>query len=127
MSGEELVMDAGEVRAFAETVADVSIAPLGRNYFDRYREIRDAVEGLAGAADGGVDAELLSEHLEGEDVEFLALIVRNLENFAEDGLRRLGEVEPYTSARSHVRRLRPFVESLEPYFDVDLEEEELAP
>lgn len=127
MKDVETLLDADEARAFAGTVADVSIAPLGRNYFNRYREVRDAVKALASEAGEGVDEELLRQHLDADDLEFLALIVRNLENFAEEGLRRQGEVEPYTSARSHVQRLRPFVEDLEPHFDVDLEKEDLAP
>lgn len=125
-TGEALAAD--EARQIAGAVSELSIAPLGREYFSRYREIREAVAGMVEAADEGpVDVDLLHEHLDDEDFEFLDAIVRGLDNFAEEGLRRQGEVEPYVSARADVDRLRPLLEQLEPHFEVELGEEDLAP
>lgn len=129
MSGEAgIALDADEARQLAEAVRDASIAPLGREYFSRYRRVRDDVEAMVEAADGGpVDPELLREHLDEEAFEFLDAIVRGLDNVAEEGIRRRGEVEPYVSAREDVDRLRPLLGELEPHFEADLGEEDLAP
>lgn len=129
MSGEEgIALDADEARRLAEAVRETSIAPLGREYFSRYRRVRDEVEAMVEAADGGpVDPDLLREHLDEEAFEFLDAIARGLDNFAEEGLRRQGEVEPYVSARADADRLRPLLEDLEPHFETSLGEEDLAP
>lgn len=129
MSGEEgIALEADEARRLAEAVRETSIAPLGREYFTRYRQVRDEVQAMVEAADGGpVAPDLLREHLDEEAFEFLDAIVRGLDNVAEEGLRRRGEVEPYVSARADVDRLRPLMESLEPHFEADLGEEDLAP
>ncbi len=129
MSGEEgIALDADEARRLAEAVRETGIAPLGREYFSRYRRVRDEVEAMVEAADGGpVEPGLLREHLDEEAFEFLDAIARGLGNFAEEGLRRQGEVEPYVSARADVDRLRPLLEGLEPHFETSLGEEDLAP
>lgn len=114
MSGEP-ALTAEEAAELREVFSEVSIAPLGRNFFDRYREIRDAIDEMCGAVEGGVEAEELREHLDAEDVDFIRSIAENLETFAEDGTRRQGEVEPYVSARADAERLAPFVELLEPH------------
>ncbi len=117
-----------EARRLAEAVRELGIAPLGREYFGRYRKIRDAVAEMVEAADGGpVSGDLLHEHLDDEDLEFLDATVRGLDNFAREGLRRQGEVEPYVSAREDVDRLRPMLEELAPHFEAELGEEDLAP
>lgn len=116
MSGDAALTreEASELR---EVFSEVSIAPLGRNFFDRYREIRDAIDAMCEAAEGDVATEHLREHLDAEDVDFVRSIAENLETFAEDGVRRQGEVEPYVSARADAERLFPFVELLEPHYD----------
>lgn len=110
-----MVLDDVEVREFVEAVEETSIAPLGRNYFDRYREVRDAVREIAEEDGGGVSAERLAEHLEADDYEFLEAIVRNLDNFAEQGFQREGQVEPYLSARADADRLEPYLDLIEPH------------
>lgn len=110
-------MDGGELREFVAAVEEVSIAPLGRNYFDRYREVRDGVRALRDEDDGGVTADRLAEHLDADDVDFLQAIVRNLDNFAEQGFQREGQVEPYLSARADADRLEPHVAVLEPHVE----------
>ena len=123
-----IVLDADEARQLAAAVRETSIAPLGREYFSRYRQVRDEVEALVEAADDGpVDPELLREHLDEEDFEFLDAILRGLDNVAREGIRRRGEVEPYVSARADVDRLRPLLRDLEPHFEATLGEEDLAP
>lgn len=123
-----VALDPDEARKLADAVAAMSIAPLGREYFSRYREIRDAVAGMVEAADGGpVNPDLLHEHLGEDDFEFLDAIARGLDNFAQEGLRRQGQVEPYVSARADVDRLRPLLRELEPHFEAELGEEDLAP
>lgn len=124
----EPALDAGEARRLEEAFRELSIAPLGREYFGRYREIREAISDMVAAADGGpLDADLLHEHLEADDVEYMDAILRGLENFADEGLRRQGQVEPYVSARADVDRVRPLLEEVVPHFEVELGEEELAP
>lgn len=126
--GAGIALDADEARQLAGAVRAMSIAPLGREYFSRYRQVRDEVEALVEAADGGpVDPELLREHLDEEDFEFLDTVVRGLDNVAQEGIRRRGEVEPYVTARADVDRLRPLLGSLEPHFEAELGEEDLAP
>lgn len=115
MTEGQPAMERGEVRDLAEVIRDVSIAPLGRNYFDRYREVRDAIGALAEDTENGVGPEDLREHLDEEDFEFLDSIVRNLDNFADEGYRREGEVEPYLSARADADRLEPFLDLLRPH------------
>lgn len=115
MSEATTVMDGGELREFAEAVEALSIAPLGRNYFDRYREIRDRVRALVEEDGGAVTADRLGEHLDADDLEFLEAIVRNLDNFAEQGFRREGQVEPYLSARADADRLEPHLDLLGPH------------
>ena len=129
MSGEgPAALDADEARQLEEAFRDLSIAPLGREYFGRYREIREAIsEMVAEAEEGPVDADLLREHLDADDVEYVDAILRGLANFADEGLRRQGEVEPYVSARADVDRVRPLLEELATHFDADLGEEDLAP
>lgn len=110
------VLTADEARDLAATFHDVSLAPLGRNYFGPYREVRDAIDGMVEAADGEpVEPELLREHLDGEAFELMESIVRNLDSFAQQGLDREGRVEPYSSARDHADRLEPFLDLLRPY------------
>lgn len=108
-------MDGDDVRELAEVVEELSIAPLGRNYFERYREIRDEIRSLAEEAEDGASADLIAERLDPDDVEFLEAIVRNLDTFAEQGFRREGQVEPYISARDDARRLEPYLELIEPH------------
>lgn len=123
MTGEESVAkDAAapaltreEAEAFGDVFADVSIAPLGRNYFERYREIRDSLAEMVDAAEGDVSAELLREHVDEDDFDYMTSIVEHLRNFAEEGIRRRGEVEPYVSARDDVRRLEPYLELIAPH------------
>jgi len=119
---EEMALDAGQVRGLSETFADVSIAPLGRNYFERYREVRDAVRAMAeegaGEGEGGVTPQRLSEHLDPDDLDFMETIHDSLSNFAEEGIRREGAVEPYLSAREDARRLVPFLELLRPHLSM---------
>lgn len=109
------VLDDEELRELAEVVAAVSIAPLGRNYFERYRDVRDAVREMSREVEGGVSGEELASRLDEEDYEVLEVIVRNLDNFAEQGFHRQGKVEPYTSARRDADRLEPFLELLKPH------------
>lgn len=121
-------LDADEAHQLEDAFRELSIAPLGREYFGRYREIREAISEMVGEAGGGpVGVDLLHEHLEDEDVEYVDAILRGLENFADEGLRRKGEVEPYVSARAEVDRVRPLLEELAPHFDAELGEEDLAP
>lgn len=108
-------MEPGELHDFADVVESVSIAPLGRNYFDRYREVRDAVRAMAAETQGSLTPDRLGEHLEPEDFEFLEVIARNLDNFAEQGFQREGEVEPYLSARADADRLEPYLGLMEPH------------
>jgi len=115
MSDEELALDGEEIRDLARVIRDVSIAPLGRNYFDRYREVRDAIGALAEETENGVAAEDLREHLDEDDYEFLDSIVRSLDNFAGEGYHRKGKVEPYISARADADRLEPFLDLLRPH------------
>ena len=115
---EIVALEADEARDLARVFGDISIAPLGRNYFGRYREIREAIGEMVEAADGEpVSAELLREHLDGEDFEFIDSIVRNLDTVAERGMKREGRVEPYTSARADADRLEPFRELLRPHLE----------
>lgn len=121
-------LDADEARQLEDAFRALSIAPLGREYFGRYREIREAISEMVGeAGDGPVGVDLLHEHLEDEDIEYVDAILRGLENFADEGLRRKGQVEPYVSARADVDRVRPLLEELAPHFDAELGEEDLAP
>lgn len=108
-------MEAEDLRAFADAMEAISIAPLGRNYFDRYREVRDAVREMERETEGALDAERLGEHLDADDYEFLEAIVRNLDNFADQGFQREGQVEPYLSARADADRLEPYVGLVEPH------------
>lgn len=105
-----------EAEAVRDIFADMSIAPLGRNYFERYREIRDALGELVEAADGDVSPELLRSHLDADDVDYVTSIVEHLRNFADEGIRRRGEVEPYVSTRGDIQRLEPYLELIEPHF-----------
>lgn len=115
MSDDATVMAAEELGEFAEAVEETSIAPLGRNYFDRYREVRDAVREMAEEDGDALSEERLAEHLEADDYEFLEAIVRNLDNFAEQGFQREGQVEPYLSARADADRLEPYLELIDPH------------
>lgn len=114
--GGDPTLDAADARDLADVFADISIAPLGRNYFGRYREIRESLKALAGEADTPVASARVREHLDEEDVEFMDAILRNLRNFADEGYRREGEVEPYLSARADVERLEPLLDLLRPHF-----------
>lgn len=121
-------LDAEGARRLADAVRELSIAPLGREYFSRYRGIREAVTAMVeGAEDGPLTVERLREHLDDEDLEFLDAIVRSLATFADEGMRRQGEVEPYVSARADADRLRPLLEELEPHLEAELGAEDLAP
>lgn len=111
----EAALTADEARDLRAALHDLSIAPLGRHYFDRYREVREALDGLTDAAEGPVEPDLLREHLDAEDLEFMESIVRNLDTFASQGLDREGDVEPYSSARDHADRLEPFLDLLRPH------------
>lgn len=120
MSDEPAIvaLEADEARDLVRVFREVSIAPLGRNYFKPYREIREAITEMVEAADGGdVSAELLREHLDEEDFELIDSIVRNLDTVAERGMKREGRVEPYTSARADADRLEPFLELLRPHLE----------
>ena len=119
MSGTDTTaLEADEARDLERVFRDVSIAPLGRNYFGRYREIREAIGAMVEAAEGGdVSAELLREHLDDEDFEFIDSIVRNLDTVAERGMKREGRVEPYSSARADADRLEPFLDLLRPHLE----------
>lgn len=111
-----VALEPDEARDLERAFDDVSIAPLGRNYFGPYREIRDAIgDMVAEAEDDDVSVELLREHLDGDDFEFIDSIVRNLDTVAERGMKREGKVEPYTSARADADRLEPFLELLRPH------------
>lgn len=126
--GADAALDADEARQLEEAFRELSIAPLGREYFGRYREIREAIADMVEASEGGpVDADLLHEHLDDDAVEFMDSILRGLENFADEGLRRQGQVEPYVSARAEADRVRPLLEELAPHFEAELGEEDLAP
>lgn len=114
-AGSEAALTAEEARDLTATFHDVSIAPLGREYFGRYREVRDTLDEMVVSAEGPVSPEHLREHVEPEDLEFMDLIVRNLASFADQGLDREGRVEPYASARDHADRLEPFVDLLRPH------------
>lgn len=111
----EVALTREEAEALRDAFADVSIAPLGRNYFERYREIRDALRDLVEEAGGDVSPHLLREHVDRDDFDYVTSIVEHLRNFAEEGIRRRGEVEPYVSARDDIRRLEPYLELLEPH------------
>ena len=50
-----VALEADEARDLERVFRDVSIAPLGRNYFEPYREIRDTISELVEAADGAPD------------------------------------------------------------------------
>ena len=117
--GTEPALSAEEARDLREAFHDLSIAPLGRNYFGRYREVRDALDEMVEAAEGPVSPDHLREHLDAEDFDFMASIVRNLDTFASQGLDREGSVEPYTSARDHADRLEPFLDLLRPHLAED--------
>lgn len=113
--GEEPALSSDEARDLRAAFHDLSIAPLGRNYFGRYREVRDTLDEMVEAAEGPVSADRLREHLDAEDLEFMASIVRSLDTFASQGLDREGSVEPYASARDHAERLEPFLDLLRPH------------
>lgn len=118
MSDEPTVvaLEADEARDLERVFRDVSIAPLGRNYFSPYREIRESIAEMVEAADGrDVSTELLREHLDEDDFEFIDSIARNLDTVAERGVKREGRVEPYTSARDDAERLQPFLDLLRPH------------
>lgn len=117
--GPELALTAEEARDLAATFHDISIAPLGRNYFGRYREVRETLDAMVAAVEGPVSPERLREHVDAEDLEFIDTIVRNLDSFAQQGLEREGSVEPYTSARVHADRLEPFADLLRPHVSED--------
>lgn len=113
---EAVALEAEEARDLEGAFRDVGIAPLGRNYFGRYREIREAIGAMVEAAEGeAVSVELLREHLDADDLEFIDAIVRNLDAVAERGMKREGHVEPYTSARADADRLEPYLELLRPH------------
>jgi hypothetical protein len=112
----DVALTRAEAEAVRDIFADMSIAPLGRNYFERYREIRDALGELVEVADGDVSPELLRSHLDDDDVDYVTSIVEHLRNFAEEGIRRRGEVEPYVSTRDDIQRLEPYLELIEPHF-----------
>lgn len=115
----EPALSADEARDLRQTFHDLSIAPLGRNYFGRYREVRQTLDAMVEAAEGPVSPGHLREHLDAEDLEFMETIVRNLDTFASQGLDREGSVEPYTSARDHADRLEPFLDLLRPHLGED--------
>lgn len=118
-AGPEPALTAEEARDLAAAFHDLSIAPLGRNYFDRYREVRDALDAMVEATDGPVTPDRLRDLVDAEDLEFMETIVRNLDSFAQQGLEREGSVEPYTSARGHADRLEPFLDLLRPHLSAD--------
>lgn len=114
---EGAALEAEDLRELAEVFAEVSIAPLGRNYFGRYREIRNALQEWAGEVEDAVGPDEIRERLEEDDFEFMDAIVRNLRNFAEDGIDREGEVEPYRSALADADRLEPHLDLLRPHLE----------
>lgn len=112
---EEAALEREEVERLREVFSDVSIAPLGRNYFRRYREVRTSLEELCESVEGDVSVDELTSHLDGEDLDFMESIVSNLETVAEEGMRRQGEVEPYVSAEADAVRLEPLLDLIRPY------------
>lgn len=113
----EPALERSEAGELTRVVADVSIAPLGRNYFSRYREIRDRLAAMSREVEGAVAPAELREYVDGDDLEFLDSIVSNLRTFAEEGMRREGSVEPYTSARADADRLEPYLDLLRPHLE----------
>lgn len=107
MSGRGL--SAEQAEGLREVLEEVSVAPLGRNYFRTYREVRKSVEELCSRAEGTVTEAELREVLDADDLDVLESVAANLETFAEEGIRRRGEVEPYASAKRHAELLEPYL------------------
>ena len=117
MGQGELALDADALERLRAVLGSVKIAPLGKNYWERFRDVREAVAELEEAPGGGVTAETLSGGLGAEDVDFLRAVAEGLRTVAEDGIRRQGRVEPYTTAAADAGRLEPFLGLLEPHVD----------
>lgn len=117
-NGEEpAAAGAGLTRDQAETlgavVDSVNIAPLGRNYYRRFREVAGSVEELCEQVpEEGISPERLREFLDPGDADLLSSLADSLRTFGEDGVRRQGEVEPYTTAREDAARLDPMAKLL---------------
>lgn len=108
-------LDAEQTEELRRALHGLRVAPLGRNYFGPYREVREKVDRMIEESDGGLSADALSEHMDADDLDFLDSILDNLRNFGEEGVRRQGEVPPYTTALEDVGRLEPLVELLRPH------------
>ncbi len=111
----EPALDDGQLRRLRGVLADLRIAPLGRNYWERFRDIRAAIEALQERDEGGVDAATLAAGLDADDLDFLRAVAEGLRTMAEDGFRRQGRVEPYVSAEADAARLEPFLDLLAPH------------
>lgn len=107
-----LALDAAELEGLREVLGSVKIAPLGKNYWERFRDLRDAVEGLEEAPGGGVTAEALADALDEDALDFLRAVSEGLRAVAEDGYRRQGRVEPYATAADDADRIEPYLELL---------------
>ncbi|HKK27920.1 MAG TPA: hypothetical protein VKB18_07545 [Gemmatimonadota bacterium] len=110
-----LALDAAELGGLREVLGSVKIAPLGRNYWERFRDLREAVDGLEEAPGGGVTAEVLADALDEDALDFLRAVSEGLRSVAEDGFRRQGRVEPYATAAADADRIEPYLELLAPH------------
>lgn len=117
MSGADPAIEREQAEELRRALHAISIAPLGRNYFGAYREVRDTVDRMVEESGGGLTDEAVSDHMDAEDLDFLDSILDNLRNFGEEGVRREGEVAPYTTALEDVNRLEPLVDLLRPHLE----------
>lgn len=116
MAGEdEPALGPAELERLRDVLGSVKIAPLGKNYWKRFRDVREAVDGLEEASGGGVTAGALADALDADDVDFLRAVAEGLRTLAEDGIRRRGRVEPYVTAEEDAGRIEPFLRLLEPH------------
>jgi len=112
---DDPVLSPAELEGLRDVLDSVKIAPLGKNYWKRFRDVREAVDGLGEGPGGGVTADALADALDADDVDFLRAVAEGLRTVAEDGIRRRGRVEPYVTAEADAGRIEPFLPLLEPH------------